>query len=52
VILGVREGYLYRSRGQPMYVVTSRRKEIYEEEHIGPSLVRQVSPLVSQIYRE
>jgi hypothetical protein len=32
MVLGVREGNLYRLRGQPMSVVTSRSRETYEEE--------------------
>jgi len=32
MVLGVREGSLYRLRGHPMSDVTSRRKDTYEEE--------------------
>jgi hypothetical protein len=32
VVLGVREGNLYRLRGQPMSVVASRSRETDEEE--------------------
>jgi hypothetical protein len=36
VVLGVREGNLYRLRGHPMSVVTSRSRETDEEEQVAP----------------
>jgi hypothetical protein len=36
MVLGVREGNLYRLRGHPMSVVASRSRETDEEEQVAP----------------
>jgi hypothetical protein len=36
VVLGVREGNLYRLRGHPMSVVANRRRETDEEDQVAP----------------
>jgi hypothetical protein len=46
VVLGVREGNVYRLRGQPMRVVVSRSRETDEEEQVTPLVVRKVAPPV------
>jgi hypothetical protein len=52
MVLGVRRGNLYRLRGQPMRVVTSRSRETDEEEQVAPPVMRQVAPLVVPAQRE
>jgi hypothetical protein len=52
MVLGVREGNLYRLRGHPMSVVASRSRETDEEEQVAPRVVRQVTPPVVQAQRE
>jgi hypothetical protein len=52
VILGVREGNLYRLRGQPMRAMTNMSREIDEEEHVAPLVVRQVAPTIELVQRE
>jgi hypothetical protein len=52
VVLGVREGNLYRLRGHPMGVVANRRRETEEEEKVAPPVVRQMAPPVAQVQRE
>jgi hypothetical protein len=52
VVLGVREGNLYRLRSQLMQAVTNSSRETDEEKHIAPSVVRQASPPVAQVWRE
>jgi hypothetical protein len=47
MVLGVREGNLYRSRGQPMRAVASRSRETDEEEQVVPPVVRQATPRVA-----
>jgi hypothetical protein len=48
MILGVREGNLYRMRDQLMHSVTSRSIETVEEEQGDPPVVRQVAPPIAQ----
>jgi hypothetical protein len=49
MILGVREGNLYRLRGHPMRVVTNRSRGTNEEEQVAPLVVRQVAPPTTQV---
>jgi hypothetical protein len=51
VVLGVREGKVYRLRDQPMCVVTSRNRAT-DEEQVAPPMVRQVAPPTAQVQRE
>jgi hypothetical protein len=46
MVLGAREGYLYRLRLQPMCFMTSSSKETDEEEQVAPLVVKQVVPPV------
>jgi len=39
MVLGVREGDLYRLRGQPMRAVTNNSRET-DEEQVAPPVVR------------
>jgi hypothetical protein len=52
MVLGVREGNLYRLRGQPMGAMASRGRETEEEEQVVPPEVRQMAPPVAQVQRE
>jgi hypothetical protein len=47
ILLGVREGNLYRMRVYPMHDVTSWSREIDEEERLAPLVVRKVAPPVA-----
>jgi hypothetical protein len=47
MILRVREGTLYRLRGRPMCFVTSKSREIDEQDQVAPLVVRQVAPPVA-----
>jgi hypothetical protein len=51
VFIGVREGTLYRLRGQPIQAVTSYSRETNEEQ-VAPPVVRQVAPPTTQVQRE
>jgi len=44
MLLGVREGNLYRMRVQPMGVVAIRSRETKEEEKLSPPMVRKMAP--------
>jgi hypothetical protein len=44
VVLGIKEGSLYRLRSQPMRVVASSSRETDEEEQEAPPVVRRVAP--------
>jgi hypothetical protein len=52
MIIGVRDGNLYRMRDQPMCSMTSRSKDTDEEEQVAPRVVRQVVPLIAQVHRD
>jgi hypothetical protein len=52
MILRVREGNLYRSRGHPMHVMVNRSRETDEEEHVSPPMMRPVAPPVLLAQRE
>jgi hypothetical protein len=49
VVLGDREGNLYRSRGHPMSFVANKIKETEKEEHVALPVVRNMAPLVAQV---
>jgi len=52
MVLRVREGNLFRFRRPPMRVVTNRNREIDEEEHVAPQVVRQLAPPEAQVQRK
>jgi hypothetical protein len=47
VVFGVRDGNVYRMRGQTMHTMVSRSREMYVEEKVDPLVVRKVAPLVA-----
>jgi hypothetical protein len=47
MILGFREGHIYRIKGHPMSVMASRSRETYEKEQVASPLVRQETTLVA-----
>jgi hypothetical protein len=52
MVLRVREGNLYRMRGQPMRYVASSSRETYEEEKVSPPVVRHATPPIENIQKE
>jgi len=52
MVLGVREGNLYRVKGQLMHIMSNRSRETNEEEQVAPRVVRQVAPPTTQKQRE
>jgi hypothetical protein len=46
MVLGVKEGNLYRLRVHPMSDVANMSIDIDEEEWVVPQVVRQVAPLI------
>lgn len=48
MILRVREGNLYRMRGNPMIFMTSKSRETYAKEKVAPPVMRHVAPPIAQ----